>query len=131
MKVLTRNLTMPALTQPITLLYHGVISAGSQIPDHREPGADLYDVPLNSFRTQMEYLYQNNFNVSAFSLEPKKQKITITFDDGELNNFTQALPVLREFQFPAYFFVTVNRIGKNGYMRWDHLRQLSQWGIRV
>ena len=100
---------------PIVLMYHGVVAESSDIPPDREEGAGLYDLLAQRFSEQMEFLNQQN-------VEPGK--ILITFDDGERNNIKRAFPILRQFGFSAYFFVTVNRIGKKGYMNWEELKEL-------
>ena len=55
----------------------------------------------------------------------------ITFDDGEFNNFLQALPVLKDFGWKAYFFIIIKRIGKNGYMDWKELKELHKAGMVI
>ncbi len=114
---------------PIVLMYHAIIGKSSQIPTDREEGANLYDLNAKNFHEQMEYLKKNDFFVTNFeNLRPKnknaKRPIIITFDDGELNNFEEAFPVLQKFNFPAYFFVTNNRIGHPAYMNYDQLKEL-------
>ena len=42
--------------QPTVFMYHGIISDNSEISVHREAGAELYDVAVDRFRTQMEWL---------------------------------------------------------------------------
>ena len=118
----------------LTLMYHGIIDGASAIPPGREPGAELYDVSSQIFRKQMQCLKRNDFHtvfINDSTAQPDNKSLVITFDDGEFNNYLHALPVLREFAFCAYFFVTVDRIGKNGYMGWDQLKILVQNGMIV
>ncbi len=115
-------------------MYHGIVSQVSFVSQKREQGAELYDVTLENFHDQMEFLKNNNFAVSTFvpqDVPNSARKIIITFDDGELNNFLGAFPVLQEFEFPAYFFVIVNRIGHPGYMGWEKLRDLNGHGMVI
>jgi peptidoglycan/xylan/chitin deacetylase (PgdA/CDA1 family) len=69
--------------------------------------------------------------VENFKTRIQVKPVIITFDDGELNNFQQALPVLKEFGWKAYFFVIVKRIGKNGYMDWKELKELHHAGMII
>ncbi len=113
--------------QRIILMYHGVINGPADIPPDREIGSALYDVNVNAFREQLAFLKDNSSFITTFDKErqlPEGRRIILTFDDGEQNNYTGAFPVLREFGFLAYFFVTVNRIGKKGYMGWKELMYL-------
>lgn len=70
--------------------------------------------------------------------------MSITFDDGYLDNFEVAAPILRELQLPATFFVSTGFIGSNhvpfwdkdlpfqpGWMNWDQVRQLAADGFDI
>jgi peptidoglycan/xylan/chitin deacetylase (PgdA/CDA1 family) len=57
--------------------------------------------------------------------------VIITFDDGEMNNFKNAFSILKQFGLGAYFFVTVSRIGKRGYMGWEELKELRDAGMTI
>jgi len=49
-----------------------------------------------------------------------KKPIVITFDDGYMDNYESALPILREYNFPATVFVVSSLVGKtNNWMRAD------------
>ncbi len=53
----------------------------------------------------------------------------VTFDDGHISNFDQALPVLLSHGLTARFFITVGWTGKKpGYMGWRELRSLHESG---
>ncbi len=128
---------MAQKSTPTVLMYHGIITSPDSIPQNREVGAQLYDVRLKDFREQMNFLKNGGYRVTTFenksegaSQKPEK-KVVLTFDDGEANNFHNAFPVLREFKFPAYFFVTVKRVGTKGYMNWEELKELRDNGIII
>jgi peptidoglycan/xylan/chitin deacetylase (PgdA/CDA1 family) len=70
--------------------------------------------------------------------------LSITFDDGYLDNFEVAAPILRKLHLPAAFFVTTGFIGSHAlapwdsdlllqpsWMSWDHLRTLASQGFEV
>ncbi len=101
------------------LMYHGILSAKSPIPPDREVGAELYDVSEDRFRQQLAWLKKTG-------LDP-----LITFDDGEINNYSVAFPALKEFGRTAYFFIIVKRVGKPGYMGWTHIKELQEAGMRI
>lgn len=118
-----------AQKHPIVITYHGIISSARNRPENREAGAELYDVTQENFEEQIEYLMGHGYLVTGFeegnfSRVSPKPPVILTFDDGEHNNFQNAFPVLRRLHFLAHFFVTINRIGKKGYMGWEELKEL-------
>ncbi len=118
---------MNQMGELVVLMYHSVVAQQSDIPDGRETGADLYDISLEGFKEQMGFLRTRIFpvlTVEDAQASAGMTKVILTFDDGEMNNFKNALPILQRLRFPAYFFVTSNRIGKKGYMGWEELKEL-------
>lgn len=70
--------------------------------------------------------------------------ITLTFDDGMLTVFTEAMPVLRDFSIPAHLFLTTGVVGgdnswktqpKNAprfqMMNWDQVAACHSAGISI
>src|SRR3989338_1829059 len=119
---------------PLALMYHGIIGKTTIVPPLREEGADLYDISVENFSRQIEWLHNNHYMSvacgQADSPETTK-KIILTFDDGEENNYIEALPILIQHRFRAYFFITVGRVGKDGYMDWPKLHALHQAGMTI
>jgi peptidoglycan/xylan/chitin deacetylase (PgdA/CDA1 family) len=52
--------------------------------------------------------------------------LLFTFDDGYLDNYEHAFPVLRAHGLPAVLFVVSGAIGENRLMWWDELASLVQ-----
>lgn len=122
------------ITQPIVLMYHGIVAPQTPMPRERETGADLYDVTTENFHAQLGWLKEHLYraitvrkNLNVFSTK----EVLLTFDDGEMNNCTVALPLLKEFGFTGHFFLIAKRIGKDGYMGWEQIRQLNAEGMII
>lgn len=113
------------------LMYHGIVDGKCPLPEDRETGADLYDLPAHQFEDHMALLAQQGYGVMTVTDVQPPKPVIITFDDGELNNFEIALPILNKYGYKAYFFIIVGRVGRNGYMNWDQIKQLSQQGMIV
>lgn len=96
-------------------------------------------VSPQEFEEQMEYLYNNGYHSIApdqllAHLKEGKQlpdkPIMITFDDGYLDNYTNAYPILKKYNFNATIFIITNLIGQdNRFMSWDQIREMQQYGI--
>jgi peptidoglycan/xylan/chitin deacetylase (PgdA/CDA1 family) len=124
----------PTKKRPFILMYHGIKTDLQSVPDDREKGAELYDVSLDRFEAQMTWLSNNNYRtiiVDELDSYSQERQIVLTFDDGEMNNFIHALPILKRLNFKAYFFAIVERIGKPGYMGWAELHQLHEAGMII
>ena len=96
--------------------------------------------------------FRNNFNVVTLDefvtrLETGQSlagSLAITFDDGYLDNFEVAAPILRAYSLPATFFVVTGFLGSTivpewdarlprqpGWMTWDQVGQLSREGFDI
>lgn len=90
-----------------------------------------------SFKRQMSFLKRNKYNVVKLEDLPNLivsgripcKIIAITFDDGYENNYTCAYPVLKEFGLPATIFVVPALVGKEGYLTWQEIIEMSESGI--
>lgn len=100
-----------------TLMYHSIGSHANC-----DIGADLYSVSQENFRAQIEFLR---------NVREAVREIKITFDDGLLDNYTTAYPILKEAGIKAYFFIIVSRIGTPNYMNWQQIRELSDNGMII
>ncbi len=63
---------------------------------------------------------QTNKTSQTSQLVKPHKSVVITFDDGYMDNYESALPILREYNFPATVFVVSSLVGKtNNWMRAD------------
>jgi len=121
---------------PAILMYHSVGGEGS-FPEYY--GSKLNVTP-DTFQRQMKFLHNKGYNV--ISLEefieriksgkrvPRKT-VAITFDDGIRNNFSEAFPILKKYNFPATIFIPTGYVGKKKYLTWDQIKIMSENGIHM
>lgn len=121
------------------LLYHNI---GDYPETMMEDG-----ITLASFKRQMKYLHDNNFNVvpteqalehlnRKIKLPPNSIAITV---DGGYKDATTIVPVLKELGFQATFFIIPEVIGKQRAIKggtieclsWEDVDQLLQEGMEV
>ena len=101
------------------VMYHRVINKSENEGIH---GTYIYE---NIFREHLKYLKDNNFSVITFEdlnnigwrnrFDKNKKYIIITFDDGYVDNYELAFPILKEFNFKATIFL----MGESSYNEWD------------
>ncbi|MBI4432810.1 MAG: polysaccharide deacetylase family protein [Candidatus Omnitrophica bacterium] len=113
------------------LMYHQVSDA---------PLVSSLNVRPENFRRQMEFLKTHGYRVtrveniverlrSGKRIDPKT--VAITFDDGNLDNFTNAFPVLKKMGFPAAFFMITENINKDQWLSEEDLKILDDSGMEV
>lgn len=97
------------------LMYHSVAD---------EP-ADPWAVTPPQFAAQLTYLAENQFRVISLAEACRllatganlRRTVVLTFDDGYRDFLLNALPLLREFNFPATLFVVTGRLGQTAMWR--------------
>lgn len=112
------------------LMYHRVVDPQS-IPYPLQPG--MYVRP-STFHEHMHYLARHAHVLSLDELldffsrgaPPPKKSVVITFDDGWLDNFHHALPILDELGLPATVFLPTAFVGTTQLFWTDKLA----WSLR-
>jgi peptidoglycan/xylan/chitin deacetylase (PgdA/CDA1 family) len=114
------------------IMYHRVL-----------PGAAYKDrlaVSVKTFDRQMRFLKKYRYNVITLEkladLIRRKKKIppktiSITFDDGYEDNYTNAFPILRKYGLAATLFVIVGEAGdrRKNKLSWEEIKQMQDSGI--
>jgi peptidoglycan/xylan/chitin deacetylase (PgdA/CDA1 family) len=97
--------------------------------DEREIALNVVDplqrTTVGQFRQFIEYYLSHGYRFISpadllAGLSPGGKYALITFDDGYFNN-TLALPILKEFNVPAIFFISTNHVRQNKSYWWDVL----------
>jgi len=97
-------------------------------------------VSVETFENQMEFLKVHRYNVMSlpYLIELLKtgkavpsKTVVITFDDGNLDNFKYAFPVLKKMKFPATIFMITGNINKEGWLSEEDLKILRESNIAI
>lgn len=124
----------------IILLYHRV---SDQFRDHVTVGIERFDqhmafVAANYTTVSLKQVVEGDIPRNS-----TKPVIAVSFDDGYLDNFEHAAPILVKHQVPCTFFVCTEKIRDNkpfdhdmralGFgldnMNWDQVRTMHNWGL--
>jgi peptidoglycan/xylan/chitin deacetylase (PgdA/CDA1 family) len=85
--------------------------------------APIQRMTIQGFRGFVDYYLSHGYAFVSHrevlaGLDPARKYALITFDDGYYNN-RRALPVLREFDVPALFFISAGHVAENRSFWWD------------
>jgi peptidoglycan/xylan/chitin deacetylase (PgdA/CDA1 family) len=113
------------------LMYHGLHAQ----PDDAGRFDPVYSVTPDDFRHQLDWLVEHGYravrlrDVDAIAVSIKP--VIISFDDGDVSNYTVALPLLKERGFAAEFFITADFIDQHGMLSAANTRALAEAGMGV
>lgn len=125
--VYTRTLEVPVL------MYHHIVPPGGPTGE--------FAVDADSFLEQINYLASNRYNTIDFydltqalkgEVDLPNNPIILTFDNGYLDNFEQAFPILSQYAYTGTFFLVTDYLddGRDGYMTWDMVKRMVNQGHR-
>ena len=135
---LVLNATLGFLTvkKASILMYHSVGNNGI-----------LFTVTEKDFEQQMRYLKNKKYNVIKLAElaeklkkgeEIKPKTVAVTFDDAYRDNYLNAFPLLKKYNFPATVFIPTSYMGKEmlnsegkaiPVMSWREAREMEESGL--
>ena len=104
---------------------------------------------IAAFTKQIEYLSANNFQglsideAIGYMLRKNelktKQPISLTFDNGYMDFYEHAFPVISEYGFPGTVLISPEKVGKETnigtskvpYLTWSNLKELARNNVTV
>lgn len=118
-------------SQAVPVLYYHSVA--------REVGNQVR-MPPDQFEAQLAYLQDQGYqSVSLGQLYQAKylggplptKPFVITFDDGYVDNYTTAFPLLEKYRFTATVFMVSSYINGEDYMSWPQLKELFANGWEI
>lgn len=100
-----------------------------------------FDVSTAEFRSHLKQLKAAGANVIPLAdlydhmrhgKELPPRSVVLTFDDGYLGQYENAYPLLKEFGYPAAFFVPTGTVGvktSRDHMTWKQLQAMDKEGL--
>jgi len=126
----------------VVLLYHRVA----------DDARDNLTAGIAQFEKNMKWVSENCQLVSIEEVlsmrvvsSSSRPLVAVTFDDGYLDNYAYAAPILRRYGVPAAFFVSTGIVNSDKSfphdvrrnnpalqkMSWNQLREMRQWGFTI
>jgi peptidoglycan/xylan/chitin deacetylase (PgdA/CDA1 family) len=137
--LLLESIALAGCTAPVVtlglrvpiLMYH-YISVNPHAPN--DPLRTSLSVPPAQFAQQLAYLHQAHYTTITLDdlvdalhrrtiLPPKP--VILTFDDGYVDFFTNAYPLLQYYHDKATIYIITHKVGTAGYLSWGELHILA------
>jgi peptidoglycan/xylan/chitin deacetylase (PgdA/CDA1 family) len=120
-----------AFVPPPILMYHRV-----DVDHPADPVGRQLTVSPEQLQAQLAYLKAHG--IRAISMAQMRARLTsgeslddtvvMTFDDGYADQYTYALPLLREYGDAATFYIVTENVGTPRHLTWAHLRAMQSHG---
>lgn len=128
----------PTGARPYTpiLMYHYV----RYVDKGADPLGHSLSVTPEQFAAQLAWLAANGYetvrmDTVAACLRGEApcpaRAVALTFDDGYMDAYTAALPLLQQYGFVATFYIVSGFVGQPNYMGWAELRALRDAGMEI
>ena len=97
------------------------------------------EITPQGFERQLRWLLDQGYQSLSMSelvavikgqAEPERPGFVVTFDDGYLDNWTTAFPILKKLSVQAVMYLVTERIGKtDGFISWMDARAMAASGL--
>ena len=132
-----------AMARFCILMYHMVTEPSS-------PGETRYACPPSRFESHMRTLSKKGYRLVSLTdvecclsgaREMPPAAVAVTLDDGYVDNFTEAFPIIRQYDVPATVFLAVAAMGRTNswisdgsrrraMLDWTQVRAMQADGVR-
>jgi Polysaccharide deacetylase len=127
-----KNITMPVL------MYHSINDLKGTGFNKIKEGLT---VSTAGFDQQLQYIQKSGFTtITSYDLanylkgefELPAKPIMLTFDDGMMDNYTNAFPLLKKYNMKGDFGIITSVVGINpSYVNWLQLKEMSEAGMSI
>jgi peptidoglycan/xylan/chitin deacetylase (PgdA/CDA1 family) len=117
-----------------TLMYHHIADADVA----KAGGFSLLNVNVTFFKEQLNYLRVKGYttitpneviNFFDQGISPPSKSVLLTFDDGYIDFYVNAYPLLKERGFKATVFLPTGLVQNKGYLSWDQIAEMANSGL--
>lgn len=109
---------------PRTVTYHSISDEVLSPIEYLFVTPSEFDAHLSYFDSHgYEYLFAEEWSVTD------SPSVVLTFDDGYFDNYTTMLPILKEHGAKATVFLITEKIGLDGYLTVEQIREMSATGL--
>jgi peptidoglycan/xylan/chitin deacetylase (PgdA/CDA1 family) len=137
------HLLRPVLKSRVTvLLYHRV---SDDARDNLTVGVEQFDRQMAILASRCRVVPLREAIESGTQAHGGRPVVAVTFDDGYLDNYTTAVPIMQRHGIPGSFFVSTGLIGTDTpfphdqrrgnagleNMTWDQLREMAAAGFEI
>jgi peptidoglycan/xylan/chitin deacetylase (PgdA/CDA1 family) len=119
-----------SVTVPILLFHRIAIS----------PINSQYYVPPDKFEQEIRLLHDWEYTAISIELliraitegaELPPRPVIITFDDGHLDNYTSAFPIMQKYGFTGVLYIVGNYLGTPDFMTADQIKEMAAAGWEI
>lgn len=133
---MTQQKEAPKPQRVVALTFHDFIADGRK----SERGEAFYDLSAEQLERLLSHLRKLGFRTVSSrvfrawqqgeGMLPEKT-VVFTFDDGYTSHLDIAASLLIRHRFTGTFFVTLDKIGRPGFLTWEQLRKLVFLGMEI
>lgn len=107
-------------------------------PNPQDRARDNLEVTPDKFEEQMKFLVENGYNVISLNTmyailkgqaQLPSKPVIITFDDGYMDFYYNAFPILRRLNLHAVAFIPTGLMGSGYYMTWPQVKEIDSTGL--
>lgn len=123
-----RSINVPILT------YHYIGTNG----DRNDTARDNLSVAPDKFEEQMQYLATKGYTPITLDtmyaglkgqITLPSKPVILTFDDGYIDFYVNAYPILRRFGFHAVSFIPTGLMNQGYYLTWTQIEEMNGSGL--